>query len=805
MTRLIDEHPLLIPLVGLVCGIVAGLEWAVTLPFWLIVTLFVLLVGGCLFQSRLICLLLVGCFFAGWGVYAIQPVREAIDRPSSIGQSPLAGMVTAEGIIDERPVALARGQRFAVKVERLFFPDGRTVELKGRLLVTIAQGQVDYLTGDRVRVRGTLSQPRQWGLPGEFNYPRYLALRGIDATLWVQDGRQVVLMRSAVNGSWRRLLDKAAMQCNRAIQAAVQDNAAAAVVMALVTGSQAAIPPDLAAAYARAGVSHILSISGFHVAVIATTVAHLLLFVLLRWQWLALRFNIRKSVVMVTLPVMAGYLVFTGAAPATARSVVMLTAVAVALWAERESDVLDSLLLAALVLIVHSPPVLFDLSFQLSFLSLWGIVVLTPLLMTPVESRLSGWRRHLALFTAASLAAVMATALPTLAAFHQASLTGLIANLVVVPLLGYGAVILGAAAVPLVFVALPVAHALFWLAGWLVMLANRFVLWVSAFPVVRSYQVGQLDLVATVVVLAILSFVRSVRLRLLLVGSVVAGGLAMHLWPAPQSAQQLRLTFLSVGQAESILVQFPDQTTMLIDGGGYLKDNGHDFGERYLVPALQTLGIKRIDRLVLTHPHPDHLGGLPAVAEQLPVGEFWHGAVPHSPGDDYNRLKAALQKKGVPIRSLAPGNLQIAMGGCVVTAIVPPADGSSQAPSDEAGNEQSLVFRLDHNQFSALLMADAGFSTEKRLLENGIAPVTLLKVGHHGSRTATSLAFLERVRPRLAIISVGAGNRFGLPAPATVRRLTDHGVRIYRTDQDGTVQVSTDGRGYQVTTWFGSR
>lgn len=805
MTELFDEHPLLIPVFGLVSGIVAGLQWSVDLSFWWLLALFVLLAGGCLLHLRLPCLILVWCFFAGWGVYAIQPVRAAVLRPSPVGLPPLAGVLSAEGIIVQRPVELSQGQRFELELERLFFQDGRTVELRGRLLVTVAQGQIDCLTGDRVRVRGVVGQPRQLGLPGEFDYSRYLALRGIDATVWVQEGRQVVLMRSAVHGSWRRLLDHAALQCNRAIRTVVQDPAAASVLTALVTGSQAAIPPELTAAYARAGVSHILSISGFHVAVIAATAAQLLLLLLLRWEWLALRLNLRRSVLLVTLPVMVGYLLFTGAAPATARSVVMLAAVGLALWAERESEVLDALLLAALLLMVHSPPVVFDLSFQLSFLSLWGIVVLTPLLLSPFESRLSGWRRHLAFFVAASLAAIMATALPTLATFHQASLTGLVANLVVVPLLGYGAVILGAAAVPLVFVAPPLAGGLFAVAGWLVALCNRFVLWFADLPVLRSFQVGQADVLATIVVLAVLSFVGSVRLRWLLVGSVGATVFAVHLWPVPHDAHRLRLTFLSVGQAESMLVQFPDQSTMLIDGGGYLRDNGHDFGERYLVPALHTLGIKRIDRLVLTHPHPDHLGGLPAVAEQLPVGEFWHGALPQSPGHEYARLKAALLKRGVPIRPLPPGSTTVEIGGCRLTTVVPPLAGSSVAWDGEAGNDQSLVIRLDYDRFSALFMADAGFSTERRLLEAGILPVTLLKVGHHGSRTSTSEAFLQQLRPRLAIISAGAGNRFGLPASDTLTRLAHYGARIYRTDQDGTVQVVTDGVDYQVTTRLGSR
>jgi competence protein ComEC len=240
---------------------------------------------------------------------------------------------------------------------------------------------------------------------------------------------------------------------------------------------------------------------------------------------------------------------------------------------------------------------------------------------------------------------------------------------------------------------------------------------------------------------------------------------------------------------------------MLIDGGGYLRDTGLDFGERYLVPALHALGVKRIDRLVLTHPHPDHLGGLPAVVEQLQVGEFWQGTWTVGSGGDADRLQSALLRRGVSIRQLQPGVSRELFGGCQLVVMVPEPYNTAIKQGNDDDNEASLVLQVTHGQFSALFMADAGLTTEQRMLEQKVVqPVTLLKVGHHGSRTATGSAFVRTVRPRLAMISVGAKNRFGLPAPETVARLQQSGAQIYRTDQDGTVLVESDGKDFKVTT-----
>ncbi|QOX78804.1 DNA internalization-related competence protein ComEC/Rec2 [Trichlorobacter lovleyi] len=785
---MIPERPLVIPLVFLAAGSLA--EYLLVIPFSKLipVVLLLLLVFALPRRGQTLFSCLLALFWMSWGMAALAPRLDS--RNVRTGIAGYEGkQLMVEGIVVRRPTILPEGERIELQVERVFTDSTETVT-SGSLLLTIAKGRGNWLTGDRIRCPVKIRIPRLLGLPGEFDYGRYLALRGIDATAWIADAESVVLMRGAARPSWRRSIDSLALRSQEFIRQSLPDAAQRGVVLALATGNQQEVPSDLAAAYTRAGVTHILSVSGFHVGVVTAVWVIVLRWLMLRWEWLALQLDLRRAVLLSTLPVMLLYLVFTGGAPATARSVFMVTVVVLAAWSEREVELLDALLLAAFTLLLYDPGVLFDLSFQLSFLSLWGLLVLTPVLTAPVEHLLTQeWQRMPVLFLAASLAAVLATMAPVLTSFHQVSFTGIAANLVVVPLLGYGATVLATVAVPLSFFMPSCAALVLMFTGWLVQLSNMFVQWIARVPVFHSFSVGNTDLVITIALLAVLGFVNSRRVRMYLGSLLLVALLLVHLWPAPVPDGKLRMTFLSVGQGDATLIQLADGRTMLVDGGGYLRDTGRDFGERYLVPALHGLKVKQIDILVLSHPHPDHLGGLPAVAEQFRVREYWQ-TEGSGQGADYQRLLKALAHQKTAARILHQGDrLQVGQG-VLVSVLASPQGGTP----GKINNDDSLVLQLQQAGFSALLMGDAGFAVEETLLKQGIGPVTVLKVGHHGSKTATGEQFLRRIRPEVAVISAGAGNSFGLPADETLERIRQQGAALYRTDQQGSIQLLYDGQ-----------
>lgn len=734
-------------------------------------------------------------FFFLWGLSALQPWLSPETSTYSVRNWASSIPITIEGVISTRPSVSPEGSRLTVRIECVI--TGNQAEtVTGLLLLYVSEGDVSLTRGDRIRFISRVSVPRKLGLPGEFDYPRYLAFQGISATGRVASQADIVLIHAAAVESPLRTIDIKARLLSDAIRGSIPDERVSSVLTALLIGDQRRIPADLADAYTRAGVNHILSISGFHIGIIAAFITFLAIWFLTRFEYPALHWNVRRIAVLIAVPAMLVYLFLTGNAPATARSVIMLIVFAVALLVERERDPINTLLLAAFFLVAFNPPTLFDISFQLSFLSLWGILVAVPLIMKFTAAVTSQWLRSIIQFVAASVAASFVTLLPVLFIFKVASINGILTNFLIVPLLGYGAVLTGFIALPLLVLFPSLAPLLLWPAAALVTISNQFIMWCTSLPVLTFHGTTAWDMFFFLMFMSCMTFLRG---RFLLTVSgllIVVTASALHLYTATASDGRLHITMLSVGQAESMLLKLPDGSTLLVDGGGYLHENGNDFGQRLLAPALGALHAERIDTMIATHNHPDHSGGLPFVIQNFPIGQFWSGP------DVSTEVQRELLNRAVPQRTITAGDVLALPGPLAITVLSPAGSDKVQADSDESNvNEQSLVFRLSYGTFSMIFCADAGFEAEQRMLAGRYdLKSTVLKVGHHGSRYSTSEAFLERVSPQLALISAGAGNRFGLPSTRTVDLLRSKKVPLYRTDRDGTIELVTDGVTWSVST-----
>ncbi len=789
--------PFLTPFLFMATGLAVSAHSGVFFPIASVAAVFSCLLLASFLPNSGLYSTCTALFFFLWGLCALHPWLSPDPDPYSIRVQASGTPVTVEGVISARPSVAPEGSRLTVRAERVIRGE-RAEPASGNLLLHVSEGDVSLSRGDRIRFVSRVSLPRLLGLPGEFDYSRYLALHGISATGRVASQNEIVLIRAAAVDSVQRTIDVAARHLGDAIRSSIPDERVSSVLTALLIGDQRRIPRDLADSYTRAGVNHILSISGFHVGIIAAFISLVMAWLLTRFEYPALHWNVHRIALLIAVPTMVAYLFLTGSAPATARSVIMLTVFALALFSERGRDSLNTLLLAAFILVATNPPTLFDVSFQLSFISLWGILLAVPLIMKCTENVGSGWLRGAIQFVAASAAASTVTLLPVLFIFKVASFNGILTNFLIVPLLGYGAVLAGFIAMPLVALLPSTADLLLWPAAALVAVANRLIIWCSSLPVLTFHSITGWDMLFFLLFMTCITFMRSRLLLLVSALMIPVTAFALHLHASTSADGRLHITMLSVGQAESMLVRLPDGSTLLVDGGGYLHDTGHDFGQRVLAPALGALHVGRIDKMIATHDHPDHSGGLPFIIKNFTVGEFWSGTgVSDGIQTELNRLK-------VPQRTVAAGDVITLPGPVVITVLSPAGPARTAAGSDEAGvNEQSLVFRLSYGAFSMIFCADAGFDAEQRMRAGRHdLKSTVLKVGHHGSRFSTSEEFLEQVKPALALISAGAGNRFGLPSTRTVELLRSKGIRLYRTDLDGTIEIVSDGIGWTVSTPF---
>lgn len=786
------SRPLLIPLFSAVAGISSASLWGtcflrVSLLGFLAITFLLVFV-----KNRTFFLISLACCFFVWGNLALQPFLEPDLPVNSIAGYTGDEPITVEGVIDRRPEWREAGGRLYVDAARLFRGQW-SAAVTGRVMLSIGEGRSCLRTGDRVRFVSLLRKPRNFGVPGEFDYERYLAFRQVRATAFVPSACDVLLIRGGVACPFQRFVDGIAIEFGIRIGEHLPGEEGA-VIRALLLG-ESGVPERIRTLFTRTGVSHILSISGFHVGVIAVFIFHLAFSAARCSQLLLLYTNIRRVILVLTIPVLLFYLFLSGTAPATVRSVVMIVAYIAALLLGRETDPLNSLILAALCILSCSPASLFDISFQFSFFAMWGIIVLTPVLTAPFAGLKKGAFHWLVLFFMVTVAATAATLIPVSVYFHRTSVTGLLANFFVVPLMGYGAVVVGFCSLPCLYLCPSFAGLLLKSAGFLVKLSTGILAYLNEIPLLPVWRTTRFDLLFCCMSLAAVTFLPAGRVRRSGCCILVVLFVATRLVHGAADAGKLRLDFFSVGQGESSLLTFPDGRRMLIDGGGSYRAGGMDPGERLLAPALWSRGIRRIDYLVLSHPHPDHLKGLLFLARTFPVGEFWESGI-NEGGDDYLTLKSILAEKHVPVRRIdaTTGTIR------VDTVVIEPLAPSIVAGTAPDLNESSLVFRVRHGDFSVLFTGDIGAETEKDLAGNASAlRCTVLKVPHHGSRASCSESFLAASSPVCAVIGAGYKNRFRLPSRETLVRLRKQGVLVFRTDQDGTITIISGNGDWSVT------
>ncbi len=554
----------------------------------------------------------------------------------------------------------------------------------------------------------------------------------------------------------------------------------AGLVEAMLLARREALDTELRDRFAKAGLSHLLAISGAHVGLIAAAV--LLVAKVARLS--------ARTAALVAGIVTAAYVLMLGAPHAAARAALQMLLLLFARMMQRPSDPMTLMAAAAMVLVAVRPNAILDPGFQLSFAGVFGLLAF----QKPIRATLP---RRLPEGLASTLSATVAATLTTLpiAALHfgLAAPIGLVTNLVAVPMLAaavpaaavalfadainasLGAFLAGGASVPFAWLAgtasvaarAPGGHA-YWGAHtvWVSLLAA------ALFVLVRSHMTRGRPASPRAVAIALAAAVSFASL------------------PIPALRGQLEIHVIDVGQGDAIAVRTPLGRWLLVDAGP--RSPTWDAGRARVVPYLFERGAREIEVFVLTHPDMDHIGGAPAVIRALEVRNLVDPAWPAAKHGFLEMLDLA-GTIGVPWFAARAGR-EITLDGVTLSILAP--DGTL-LDGPAGSNDYSVVFRLDWGRFGALFTGDAPRSVENALVaqhDRDLA-VDLLKVGHHGSRTSTGDSLLSAARPRLAVVSVGQRNRYGHPDSGVVRRLARHRVPTLRTDQSGTiiVRVRPDG------------
>jgi len=783
------EAPLLPLSAALALGIVLA-AWATSAPGWLLAAGGLLLaVGACATafgpdgtcESAATAVLLALAVVLG----ALRGATEQLPA-DHIARAKLASVVNVpvvkvEGRLAEEPVRWASGRTRLILDVDGFFDEADRRPASGRLQVTLYGETAAVGEGQRVSVELKLARPRGFRNPDAFDYPAFLRREGI---LLVGSGRAESLVPLTPDEPpWPVRVKRWAV----AVIGAHLPETSAALLAGLILGEKTGLPAETDEAFRRAGVYHILAVSGFNVALLASSVFFVLS---------ALGVSRRTTAVAAGVA-LVGFALVVGGQASVLRATVMGLLLLTAMLLDRESQLMNALALAALVLLVWRPGDLWDPGFQLSFAATAGIIYLTPSITSWLAAR--GWPAWLATAVAVSVGAQAAVTPVMLAHFNQLSLVGIVANLVVVPVAAVGTT-LGMLALLVALASAAAADVLFQ-ALWLALLALRAAVWAAAAvpaAMIHLPAPGWTAILSWCGLLVLMPVLDARRWTRVAAAGCLAAALALSIWPWVRPGDgRLRVTFLDVGQGDAILVELPEGPRLLVDGGP-AGARRLDVGERVLAPFLWNRPALRLDAVAVSHSDPDHSGGLRAVLTRFRVGELWENGR-WGPGSE-ETLRAA-ERSGACRRTLVAGQ-RMWLGSALVTVLNPDGTQSLDEPPPKGENEESLVLRLDWRGFSLLLTGDLGRPGEERVLASH-APVRALalKVGHHGSRFSSTDEFLAATRAAVAVISVGARNPFRHPTPEALGRLEAAGARVYRTDRDGAVVLETDGVTLWITRW----
>ena len=644
--------------------------------------------------------------------------------------------------------------------------------------------------GNFITMRGTYEKGRGERNPGEFDYNKYLHSENISGTFKVYTAKQIIAIKQNPN-----LFKNYIFQIRKNIKNRIDElhnKETAALLRGLLLADRSGISYDVKTNFINAGVVHVLAVSGLHVGYI------LIVFLLLFG-----RLNIYLKSILTVLGLIL-FVLITGMHASVVRASIMAVIIIIALLTNRSTNLINSISFAALLILIFKPNDVFTPGFQLSFSAVLSIAIIYPMLEKWIKQKQieNNFLKYVLLFSAISLSAQIGTLPFTLHYFGKLSLIALFANLIVIPLIGF---IVGNAIVTIIIsvVFQPLAvlyanannlmtHLLVAFVNWSGQIKYSFV-WVNHFTILDS-------LAFYSVLIFWFYFNRKIvhtRIKIILPFLLVVNFIAFYSIVNKKLLPNNRLSvvMIDVGQGDSFLINFPDGKNALIDAGN--RTIYFDNGKRVIEPLLSYLGIKEINTAYVSHIDADHYGGFISLLSDGLVKHVYKPFVDSSYVKDVN-FEKLIKKVKTPIKYYQH---EIIREGKTRIYILNNLHQKSELGTTT--NNRSGVLKIVYGNTSFIFTGDIEKKAEEYYTSKygPFLKSTVLKVAHHGSKTSSCRDFLEEVKPKISLVSVGLHNRFHHPSKVVINRLQNDSSKVLRTDKQGAVILVSNGNKIKTINW----
>lgn len=783
------------PLICVVSGLITGILIArFLLGFQLSLFFLILFVSGFfILHKKSIAgqLLILSIVFAGSVRYHLSATVLPKDH---LLQHQESSIYAVRGVIIKAIYRLTGRHQYVLVCDSARV-DTQWFAVSGNVLLRTSGINQRYNEGTSLRIRGQPQKPPAMRNPGQFDYHDYLAGQDIYHLLDISNADSLQVIRQSSRWSFRNdMLGPVKDYFNQSFSTHLSEKDAA-LLRALLLGEKQDLDRAFISNFQRAGVVHVLAISGLHV-------GYIVVFVFTFLSFLRVSSQIRLTGLAVILIM---YIVLVDfKAPVIRASLMVL----LYLWAqslERRVSTGNIIAGAACIILLFEPRHLFNPGFQFSFSAVISIIYgykrLDRLIPLRKIMHLNRYLDNL-LWTPllVSAAAVIGTIPLTLYYYGTIQVIALLANLIVIPLVGC-IVLLTFFVLIFSSFSLALADGTGLLIHWIVSVMSLATESFAALPI-AAIIVNRPSLFFTLLIttgIIIVFFGKRENFGTIL--PVYMSGLLI--WfiiqtiPAPP---RLEAFFLDVGQGDAAFLRFPNQSTMLIDAGDATRNR--DNGALTVLPFLQQAGATHLNYLVASHPHDDHIGGFPSIIQNIDIDtvvmseyEFW--------SQNYKRVVDMCRQKNIPVRRVGKGDRLFPDPSCRVYIMHPDSSHARiSAGSGAECNNSSLVIKVMYGKQSLLFTGDLEHDTEPYLqVYDEMMPSEILKVGHHGSKTSTSLPFLEKVRPLVAVIPVAKKNKFRHPSQITLDNLGRAGVGTYLTSTSGAVVFYLEPERIRLVRW----